>query len=216
MGDATKGFLHKRTEIGTQRIKGYDMELWAIGVSQALATCNVKIMCFPSLTLAPFSRPAAPKSWPNKVLINVWGAFSVIFVASYTANIAALFAGLFQTRSIHDRSMLSLRVGAVRSSAAEHYLGAKRQELWAHMRPHLVDNFTHGLYNLHAGKLDLLVGDTAVLDYMRANDPGCTLRPVTDHVVQDTYSGDHIVQDTYAIAMVKGLPLRVSTMKGRS
>ena len=40
----------------------------------------------------------APKSWPNKVLINVWGAFSVIFLASYTANIAALFAGLlFQT-----------------------------------------------------------------------------------------------------------------------
>lgn len=37
----------------------------------------------------------APKSWPNKFLINVWGGFSVIFVASYTANIAALIAGLF-------------------------------------------------------------------------------------------------------------------------
>jgi ionotropic glutamate receptor NMDA 3A len=29
----------------------------------------------------------APKSWPNKFLINVWGGFSVIFIASYTANI---------------------------------------------------------------------------------------------------------------------------------
>ncbi|XP_065569170.1 uncharacterized protein LOC136032754 isoform X2 [Artemia franciscana] len=37
----------------------------------------------------------APKSWPNKFLINVWGGFSVIFLASYTANIAALFAGIF-------------------------------------------------------------------------------------------------------------------------
>lgn len=37
----------------------------------------------------------APKSWPNKFLINVWGGFSVIFVASYTANIAALIAGHF-------------------------------------------------------------------------------------------------------------------------
>lgn len=37
----------------------------------------------------------APKSWPNKFLINVWGGFSVIFIASYTANIAALIAGLF-------------------------------------------------------------------------------------------------------------------------
>ena len=35
----------------------------------------------------------APKSWPNKFLINIWGGFCVIFVASYTANIAALIAG---------------------------------------------------------------------------------------------------------------------------
>jgi len=50
----------------------------------------------------------APKSWPNKFLINVWGGFSVIFVASYTANIAALIAGLFFHNSVsdyHDRSV---------------------------------------------------------------------------------------------------------------
>ena len=50
----------------------------------------------------------APKSWPNKFLINVWGGFSVIFVASYTANIAALIAGLFFHTSVsdyHDRSV---------------------------------------------------------------------------------------------------------------
>lgn len=44
----------------------------------------------------------APKSWPNKFLINVWGGFSVIFVASYTANIAALIAGLFFHSSINN------------------------------------------------------------------------------------------------------------------
>jgi ionotropic glutamate receptor NMDA 3A len=50
----------------------------------------------------------APKSWPNKFLINVWGGFSVIFVASYTANIAALIAGLFFQNDVsnyHDRSV---------------------------------------------------------------------------------------------------------------
>lgn len=47
----------------------------------------------------------APKSWPNKFLINVWGGFSVIFLASYTANIAALFAGVFTQTTVanfHD------------------------------------------------------------------------------------------------------------------
>lgn len=50
----------------------------------------------------------APKSWPNKFLINVWGGFSVLFVASYTANIAALIAGLFFHNAVsnyHDRSV---------------------------------------------------------------------------------------------------------------
>jgi ionotropic glutamate receptor NMDA 3A len=53
----------------------------------------------------------APKSWPNKFLINVWGGFSVIFVASYTANIAALFAGMFFERhvDVNDRSVSSER-----------------------------------------------------------------------------------------------------------
>ncbi|XP_069947292.1 uncharacterized protein [Cherax quadricarinatus] len=141
----------------------------------------------------------APKSWPNKVLINVWGAFSVIFVASYTANIAALFAGLFQTRYLADKKVLSQRVGAVRASSAEYYVSKLDPELWAHMRPSLVDNFTQGLQNLHTGALDMMVGDSAVLDYLRANDPGCTLATF----------GDHLVSDTFSIAMGKGFPLRV-------
>nr|CAD7269927.1 unnamed protein product [Timema shepardi] len=56
----------------------------------------------------------APKSWPNKFLINVWGGFSVIFVASYTANIAALIAGLFFHNAVgnyHDRSVSIYRLG---------------------------------------------------------------------------------------------------------
>jgi glutamate receptor ionotropic, NMDA 3A len=59
----------------------------------------------------------APKSWPNKFLINVWGGFSVIFIASYTANIAALIAGLFfhNAANTYDTSVSSdLRMPARR------------------------------------------------------------------------------------------------------
>lgn len=57
----------------------------------------------------------APKSWPNKFLINVWGGFSVIFVASYTANIAALIAGLFfhNAANKYDASVSGGRLGPV-------------------------------------------------------------------------------------------------------
>lgn len=65
------------------------------------------IVLFILLLLSLFPPMQAPKSWPNKFLINVWGGFSVIFVASYTANIAALFAGMFFERhvDVNDRSV---------------------------------------------------------------------------------------------------------------
>ncbi|KFM75931.1 Glutamate [NMDA] receptor subunit 3A, partial [Stegodyphus mimosarum] len=84
----------------------------------------------------------APKSWPNKVLINIWGCFSVIFLASYTANIAALFAGLFfhlRVDDFHDASLLSLRTGTARGSAAEFYVYKENPELWQHIQRYGVD-----------------------------------------------------------------------------
>jgi hypothetical protein len=47
--------------------------------------------------------------------------------------------------------------------------------------------------------LDVLIGDTAILDYFRANDPGCHLNLL----------GDAIFDDAYAVAMQKGFPLKV-------
>lgn len=47
--------------------------------------------------------PPPPSSPPaSQVLINLWGCFSVIFLATYTANIAAHFAGLFNTQEINN------------------------------------------------------------------------------------------------------------------
>ena len=51
-----------------------------------------------------------------------------------------------------------------------------------------------------SGKLDLLAGDAAVLDYMRANDPGCTLQS----------AGSDLIDDTFAVGMPKGFPLKVT------
>ena len=55
-------------------------------------------------------------------------------------------------------------------------------------------------YTNRDGRLDLLIGDTPILDYYRANDPGCTLRTV-----------DVIEEDNYAVGMTKGLHLQVSS-----
>ncbi|KAI2809655.1 Glutamate receptor ionotropic, NMDA 3A [Blomia tropicalis] len=153
------------------------------------------VMC--SLLFSHLVAFKAPKSWPNKVLINVWGAFSVIFLATYTANIAAHFAGLFLVPEVNDFHDTS-RTGTARSSASEGYLMEKYTDLWHYIKRHKVDSFDEGLEHLRAGILDVLIGDTAILDYFRATDPGCSLRLL----------GDSIFDDAYAVGMQKGFPFR--------
>lgn len=50
-----------------------------------------------------------------------------------------------------------------------------------------------------ARRLEVLIGDTAILDYFRANDPGCNLRLL----------GDSIFDDAYAVGFKRGFPLKV-------
>ncbi|XP_034946070.1 uncharacterized protein [Chelonus insularis] len=145
----------------------------------------------------------APKSWPNKVLINVWGGFSVIFVASYTANIAALIADLFfhsAVNNYHDRSLLSQKVGAPRASAAEYYVQRANHHLSSHIARFSISNVAEGVERLRNGSLDILIADTPILDYYRATDDGCRLEKI----------GDTINEDTYAVALTKGHPLKES------
>lgn len=59
--------------------------------------------------------------------------------------------------------------------------------------------FLYFLFRYRSGKLDVLIGDTAILDYYRATDPGCQLRLL----------GDSIFDDAYAVGMQKGFPFRV-------
>lgn len=145
----------------------------------------------------------APKSWPNKFLINVWGGFSVIFVASYTANIAALIAGLvFHSGVINyqERSLFVQKVGAPSSSAVEHYVQRAHPTLWSHMSRFSLSDIDEGVERLRNGTLDVLIADTPILDYYRATDDGCILQQI----------GDSISDDTYAVGLTKGHPLKES------
>nr|XP_031846481.1 uncharacterized protein LOC116433018 isoform X1 [Nomia melanderi] len=149
----------------------------------------------------------APKSWPNKFLINIWGGFSVIFVATYTANIAALIADLFFHSAVssnyHDKSLLLQKVGAPRASAAEYYVQKANPELWSHMARYSISNVAEGVERLRNGSLDILIADTPILDFYRATDDGCRLQKI----------GDTINEDTYAVALTKGHPLKESISK---
>ncbi|KAG5880565.1 hypothetical protein JTB14_009935 [Gonioctena quinquepunctata] len=98
------------------------------------------------------------------------------------------------------RMLLSQKVGAPRSSAAEYYVQKANQLLWEHMHKYSLENVEEGVIKLRNGSLDILISDTPILDYYRATDHGCKLQKI----------GDTINEDTYAIGMTKGFPLKDS------
>lgn len=95
--------------------------------------------------------------------------------------------------------LLSQKVGAPRSSAAEYYVQRANRLLWEHMRKYSLNDVEEGIDRLRNGSLDILIADTPILDYYRATDHGCKLQKI----------GDTINEDTYAIGMTKGFPLKV-------
>lgn len=99
--------------------------------------------------------------------------------------------------------LLSQKVGAPRSSAAEYYVQRANRLLWEHMRKYSLNDVEEGIDRLRNGSLDILIADTPILDYYRATDHGCKLQKI----------GDTINEDTYAIGMTKGFPLKVCSVE---
>lgn len=111
-------------------------------------------------------------------------------------------------------------MGAPVSSAAEYYVQSTDHYLWEHMKKYSLETLEDGIKGLkydflihiqnqniltqllcyRNGSLDLLMGDSPVLDYYRATDHGCSLQRI----------GETFVEDAYAIGMTKGFPLKDS------
>ncbi|OWA52507.1 putative Glutamate receptor ionotropic, NMDA 3A [Hypsibius exemplaris] len=125
----------------------------------------------------------APKSWPNKVLINFWGGFCFVILASYTANHAAIYAGLSQKPNFDNifdnEDLLTRKVATIPGTSAEIFIRNINAELHRHMELNSFFNVVSvedAVDRLKRGSLDALIYDTALLDYVQANNSRCTLK----------------------------------------
>ncbi|XP_077981410.1 glutamate receptor ionotropic, NMDA 3B-like [Glandiceps talaboti] len=93
-----------------------------------------------------------PKCMTSRFLLNVWGAFSFIFFASYTANLAAFMAG----------QMSHLQIDGI-------------QDDKCYVVVHLIIDVVISTANARSGDLDAFIYDSPVIEYRMANDPHCRL-----------------------------------------
>nr|ABY26544.1 NMDA receptor NR2C subunit [Apteronotus leptorhynchus] len=126
-----------------------------------------------------------PKGTTSKIMVLVWAFFAVIFLASYTANLAAF---MIQEQYIDTVSGLSdkkfqkpqeqyppFRFGTVPNGSTERNIRSNYPEMHSHMVKYNQKGVEDALKSLKTGKLDAFIYDAAVLNYMAGKDEGCKL-----------------------------------------
>uniref|UniRef100_UPI00398F18EA glutamate receptor ionotropic, NMDA 2C-like n=1 Tax=Pristiophorus japonicus TaxID=55135 RepID=UPI00398F18EA len=126
-----------------------------------------------------------PKGTTSKIMVLIWAFFAVIFLASYTANLAAF---MIQEQFIDTVSGLSdkkfqkpqdqyppFRFGTVPNGSTERNIKNNYPDMHAHMTRYNQRSVGDALTSLKSGKLDAFIYDAAVLNYMAGKDEGCKL-----------------------------------------
>ncbi|XP_016327091.1 glutamate receptor, ionotropic, N-methyl D-aspartate 2B, b isoform X2 [Sinocyclocheilus anshuiensis] len=126
-----------------------------------------------------------PKGTTSKIMVSVWAFFAVIFLASYTANLAAFMiqeeyvdqvTGLSDKKFQHPNDFSPpFRFGTVPNGSTERNIRNNYKEMHSYMTSFHQKNVNEALHSLKMGKLDAFIYDAAVLNYMAGRDEGCKL-----------------------------------------
>uniref|UniRef100_A0A8C9RJN5 Glutamate receptor n=1 Tax=Scleropages formosus TaxID=113540 RepID=A0A8C9RJN5_SCLFO len=126
-----------------------------------------------------------PKGTTSKIMVSVWAFFAVIFLASYTANLAAFMIQeeyVDQVTGLSDKKFQRpndfsppFRFGTVPNGSTERNIRNNYKEMHTYMVKYHQRNVDEALHSLKTGKLDAFIYDAAVLNYMAGRDEGCKL-----------------------------------------
>uniref|UniRef100_A0A8C7YRD3 Glutamate receptor n=1 Tax=Oryzias sinensis TaxID=183150 RepID=A0A8C7YRD3_9TELE len=147
-----------------------------------------------------------PRGTTSKFIVSVWAFFAVIFLASYTANLAAFMIQeefVDQVTGLSDKKFQSpysysppFRFGTVPNGSTERNIRKNYPDMHQYMTKYHQTGVTDALVSLKTGKLDAFIYDAAVLNYMAGRDDGCKLVTIG--------SGYIFATTGYGIALQKG------------
>uniref|UniRef100_A0A672RZ78 Glutamate receptor n=1 Tax=Sinocyclocheilus grahami TaxID=75366 RepID=A0A672RZ78_SINGR len=147
-----------------------------------------------------------PKGTTSKFIVSIWAFFAVIFLASYTANLAAFMIQeefVDQVTGLSDNKFQSpysysppFRFGTVPNGSTERNIRKNYPDMHQYMVKYHQTGVNDALVSLKTGKLDAFIYDAAVLNYMAGRDEGCKLVTIG--------SGYIFATTGYGIALQKG------------
>uniref|UniRef100_UPI0040535C2C Glutamate receptor ionotropic, NMDA 2A, Green fluorescent protein chimera n=1 Tax=Rattus norvegicus TaxID=10116 RepID=UPI0040535C2C len=149
-----------------------------------------------------------PKGTTSKIMVSVWAFFAVIFLASYTANLAAFMIQeefVDQVTGLSDKKFQRphdysppFRFGTVPNGSTERNIRNNYPYMHQYMTRFNQRGVEDALVSLKTGKLDAFIYDAAVLNYKAGRDEGCKLVTIG--------SGYIFATTGYGIALQKGSP----------
>ncbi|BET03077.1 glutamate receptor, ionotropic, n-methyl d-aspartate epsilon [Nesidiocoris tenuis] len=130
----------------------------------------------------------SPRGFTSKFMTNMWAMFAVVFLAIYTANLAAFmitreeyheFSGIDDHRLSKPYSHKpTLKFGTIPWSHTDSTLKKYFKEMHTYMKPFNRSSVVGGVEAVVNGDLDAFIYDGTVLDYLTAQDEDCRLLTV--------------------------------------
>jgi len=129
-----------------------------------------------------------PRAFTARFMASVWALFAVVFLAIYTANLAAFmitreewdqFAGVDDARLSNPLSLKPpLKFGTVPWTYTENALRKHFPNMAVHMNSYQMPNVSEGALAVKRGELHAFLYDGTVLEYIVGQDDECRLLTV--------------------------------------
>nr|QGW50276.1 gustatory receptor 21 [Chouioia cunea] len=130
----------------------------------------------------------SPRGFTARFMTNVWAMFAVVFLAIYTANLAAFmitreeffdFTGIDDHRLARPMSHKPpIKFGTVPFTHTDSILAKYFKEMYAYMKNHNKNSVSEGIEAVINGDLDAFIYDGTVIDYLVSQDQDCRLLTV--------------------------------------
>eukprot|EP00058_Branchiostoma_floridae_P022657 XP_002608147.1 hypothetical protein BRAFLDRAFT_91374 [Branchiostoma floridae] len=127
-----------------------------------------------------------PRGATSKYMITFWAFFAVIFLATYTANLAAFMIQEEYTEAITGLTdekfsnpyAHSFRFGTKPNGSTEAFIAKNFRRMHEYMNRYNQPSVNAAITALKGGTLDAFIYDAAVLNYEAGKDEGCQLRTI--------------------------------------
>ncbi|XP_059165876.1 glutamate receptor ionotropic, NMDA 2B-like [Physella acuta] len=139
----------------------------------------------------------SPKGIASRFLANIWALFALVFLASYTANLAAFMITkeeFYDLSGIQDYRLQNpytmnppFKYATIPNGSTEANIRSNHIDMYNYMKTYNLPDIKAGITALKQGKIQAFIYDSSVLEYWASRDEKCRLLTVGNRYAMTGY-----------------------------